>query len=128
MREWYAANELAGLPSMPATESGVIRAARREGWQSRKRSGRGGGREYHLSSLRAETAAFIRAFPERVGRDLPRPTEAERSAAQWMAHSQASMNNWMYGELSFRALIGQLARSLLALAKLRARLAGDRHA
>lgn len=60
MREWYAASELAGLPGAPATVSGVIRAARRGGWQSRKRAGRGGGYEYHLSSLPEATQAYLK--------------------------------------------------------------------
>lgn len=55
MNEWATVAELAGLPGMPATVSGVIRAAKREAWPSRPRSGRGGGREYPVSALPAPT-------------------------------------------------------------------------
>ena len=34
----YTAAELTGMPGMPATESAIIRKAKREGWPSRKRS------------------------------------------------------------------------------------------
>lgn len=40
-----------GLPDLPATESALIRRAKRESWEFRDRQGRGGGREYPLSSL-----------------------------------------------------------------------------
>jgi putative transposase len=51
----YTAKELAGLPGLPDTESGVIRKAKSELWPSQKRTGRGGGREYPITALPAET-------------------------------------------------------------------------
>jgi hypothetical protein len=60
MRDWYSAAELAGVPGMPETRSGVIRAAKKGGWTSRKRTGRGGGRDYHRDSLPPETQAALR--------------------------------------------------------------------
>jgi hypothetical protein len=39
---------------MPGTERGIQIRAEKETWRSRPRSGRGGGREYHLSSLPAQ--------------------------------------------------------------------------
>ena len=54
-REWFSAKELTGLPGMPKSIQGTIKCAKREAWQSRPRQGRGGGREYHLSSLPPET-------------------------------------------------------------------------
>jgi len=52
-KEWFSAQELAaaGLPGLPTTKQGVHHLAKREGWPSRARVGRGGGREYHASSL-----------------------------------------------------------------------------
>ncbi|MES9873117.1 MAG: transposase domain-containing protein [Candidatus Sedimenticola sp. 6PFRAG7] len=58
-REWYSAIEIAGMAGMPGTKSGVIRRAKREEWTWRKRSARGGGREYHLDSLPYETQAAL---------------------------------------------------------------------
>lgn len=59
MREWFTAHELAGLPGLPGTHSAVVRRAKRDGWVSRRRKGRGGGREYGLASLPAETQAAL---------------------------------------------------------------------
>ena len=60
-REWFSAAELAALalPDMPATARGVQQLAERQGWaeperegqQWRRRKGRGGGVEFHLSLL-----------------------------------------------------------------------------
>ena len=60
-QEYFSANELAdvarerGIASFPTTKSGVIRFIKAAGWDSsplcRKRSGRGGGLEYHFSLL-----------------------------------------------------------------------------
>lgn len=59
----YTARELAGKPGMPGTKSAVIRMAKRENWQSRDRTGRGGGREYPLSTLPKQTQiALLMAF------------------------------------------------------------------
>jgi transposase InsO family protein len=54
-QEWYTAREISGLPGMPQSISATIRKAKRENWQSRQRAGRGGGLEYHISSLPKET-------------------------------------------------------------------------
>ncbi|UDL90345.1 transposase family protein [Mesorhizobium sp. PAMC28654] len=55
MKDWLTAREIAAeqLPDMPASESAVIRLAGRSEWDgsalARKRPGRGGATEYHLS-------------------------------------------------------------------------------
>lgn len=51
MQEWFACIELLGIAGFPATEFRIREMAKREGWQSRPREGRGGGMEYHFSSL-----------------------------------------------------------------------------
>lgn len=58
MKEWMTAREIAteSLPDLPTTESAVLRYAEREAWDThvtyaRKRSGRGGGMEYHYRLL-----------------------------------------------------------------------------
>ena len=59
MKPYYTANELAGLPGMTGTERGVQRQADREAWPYQKRDGKGGGREYALASLPAETREYL---------------------------------------------------------------------
>jgi putative transposase len=58
----YTARELAGLPGLPSTERAVQIRAAREGWQHRPRAARGGGREYPLAVLPAETQRHLRAL------------------------------------------------------------------
>lgn len=60
MAEWFSASELAGFPALPGSDRGVERRAIREGWLRQRRAGRGGGFEFHISSLPAETQAHIR--------------------------------------------------------------------
>lgn len=58
-REWFTSVELAGLPGVPTTERRVREQAKRDGWKHRDREGRGGGREYHLTSLPVATQAAL---------------------------------------------------------------------
>ncbi len=60
MSEWFPASELAKLDSMPDTVQGVLLRAKKEGWTSRPRKGRGGGKEFHISSLPPETQRALR--------------------------------------------------------------------
>lgn len=71
MDEYYTAKDLAEMPGLPNTESAIIRYSKRAAWPSRKRPGRGGGREYSLSALPKETQDYIynkriAALPEKV--------------------------------------------------------------
>ncbi|WP_257602947.1 DNA-binding protein [Pseudomonas aeruginosa] len=59
MSEWFSAQKLAGLPGLPGTVQGINSRAIRDSWQQRKHMGRGGGREYHISSLPEETRAAL---------------------------------------------------------------------
>ena len=51
MKEWFPRGEIAGLPGCPGTFRGVNKRAVEKNWISRPRKGRGGGGEYHISSL-----------------------------------------------------------------------------
>lgn len=59
MNEWFSAQKLVGLPGLPGTVQGINSRAIRDSWQQRKHMGRGGGREYHISSLPDETRAAL---------------------------------------------------------------------
>lgn len=59
-QEWFTAKELAGAEGMPGTVQNVTRRAKRDGWMSRRRSGRGGGWEYSFASLPQETQQHLR--------------------------------------------------------------------
>lgn len=59
MKTHYTAKELESLPGLPATESAIIRQAKREAWPARKRAGRGGGKEYPVTALPIETREHL---------------------------------------------------------------------
>ncbi len=61
MKSHYSAQELAELPGLPKTKSGVIRKAKSEKWQFRKQQGRGGGKEYAIDCLPQETRTHLAA-------------------------------------------------------------------
>ncbi|MGD1908205.1 MAG: DDE-type integrase/transposase/recombinase [Leptolyngbyaceae cyanobacterium] len=56
---WYKASQLVGVVGLPSHRTSIVRKAKREGWRSRPFSGRGGGDEYFLDSLPAETQAAL---------------------------------------------------------------------
>lgn len=64
MIEWHTAAGWVkqSLPGLPGTPQNVAAKAKRECWQSRKNTGKGGGLEYHYSSLpdRARAAYLVR--------------------------------------------------------------------
>ncbi|PKL44353.1 MAG: hypothetical protein CVV41_06865 [Candidatus Riflebacteria bacterium HGW-Riflebacteria-1] len=61
MREWFSTAKLVGLDGLPSSRRGILEKAKRENWQSRKRQGRGGGLEYHVSSLPQVTQNWLDA-------------------------------------------------------------------
>lgn len=89
MREWLAASEVAGLPAVPRTKSGVIRRAREDGWQSRSRATRGGGREYHVGSLPAEArAALLLRDKRQASSHAQAADDAARESELWAAYER----------------------------------------
>lgn len=83
MKEWLTARELSseGLSDLPTTESAMIRAAARDGWNDcipycRNRKGRGGGLEYHINLLPTSARLeYERRYRQIVA--LPAPVEPE---------------------------------------------------
>lgn len=51
--EWFSAKCLIGLDGMSNAVQVINRKALQENWQCRPRRGKGGGKEYHISSLPA---------------------------------------------------------------------------
>ncbi|AUI65176.1 MULTISPECIES: Mu transposase C-terminal domain-containing protein [Glaesserella] len=62
LKTHYSATELVNLKlkSLPSAVKNVIEKAKRESWQSQKRTGRGGGYEYALSSMPEEVQKELR--------------------------------------------------------------------
>lgn len=53
-KDYFSAKELTGVPGLPATPQNINAKAKKENWHSRQRQGKGGGKEYHISSLPEE--------------------------------------------------------------------------
>ncbi len=60
MTDWFSTQQLAGIAGLPSTAWGIVKKAESEAWQSRPRAGRGGGLEYHISSLPADSQRALR--------------------------------------------------------------------
>lgn len=69
-QEWFLPREIAGIPGMPGTERAVQYIAKTKGWPFRPRQGRGGGREYHISSLPEATRLHLAAKSIKAGHGI----------------------------------------------------------
>jgi hypothetical protein len=103
---WYSAADLAGLPGLPGTDRNIRARADREGWQSRMRNGRGGGKEYAFTSLPAATQAalLLRERPAQIStRPSPAPSDAQLRSA-WQRYEQAKQPMKDVAALRLKAL------------------------
>jgi len=57
--EWFSGEELVSQIGLPNSARGIRNKANNEQWQSRPRAGKGGGREYHISSLPQATRVHL---------------------------------------------------------------------
>lgn len=95
MRNWYTAQELAGLPSMPNTAQGVRKAALRAGWEGQRRLG-SKAIEYAFAVLPEQTQAALiaasvaAAQPEPASKTLPIIAERDAVSASRLTEDQRS--------------------------------------
>jgi transposase InsO family protein len=78
------------LPGMPGTIRGIGKRAKKESWNARPRSGKGGGLEYHLTSLpeaarnelvrRAQPPLLALPAPVSTALVVPKPAEIDLAA------------------------------------------------
>ena len=75
MKEWYTAAELVGLPGLPSSERRIRDRAQKYAWNARPRAGKGGGLEYHYTSLPEAVQAELvrRAQPPLLALPAPAP-------------------------------------------------------
>ena len=78
MRKWFTASELAGLPGLPGTERGVLKLAKREGWEGQRRLGTKAV-EYGFAALPKEAQA---ALLVRLVADQQSTSSQQMSSAQ----------------------------------------------
>lgn len=105
MKEWYSAKELAGVAGLPTTDRAIQISAKRESWQSKKRSGRGGGLEYHISSLPAKTQTALRisAAKRAVSTETTQAILAEEYSRETQRLSRVDAGNRAYLGLTDKA-------------------------
>lgn len=107
VERWYSAAELAELPGLPSTPQNVTARAKREGWRSRPRNGRGGGNEYAFSSLPPQTQAAI-LLRERPSFMQARQAATPRGDAQirsaWQRYDSVKQSQKDKAEMRLKAL------------------------
>jgi len=95
-RGWFSAAELVGRPGIPATRRSISRTLATLGAdQRRRRQGRGGGWEYHISALPPATQAALLTMncqnqkePEAPAATEQEPESEGKSAALWQNFEQ----------------------------------------
>ena len=79
---WLSAKELATLPGLPNTVQGVIYQAKNNSFKSRRRSGRGGGMEYHFSALPEQAQHHLIAIGEQPSKTCKEPLKPVKKAIE----------------------------------------------
>jgi hypothetical protein len=87
---WLAASEIAGLPGMPETPRGALARAKREGWLTRPRRGRGGGRQFLVPPQ--PKVATARTEEPSSPRPMPAPTPDQLIA--WLDNVEAALREF----------------------------------
>lgn len=96
MRNWYTAQELAGLPGLPGTARNVKLAAERAGWEGQRRLGTKA-IEYAFAVLPPETQAALiaasvaTAQPEPAAETLPIIAQRDAVSASRLSEEQRSV-------------------------------------
>lgn len=119
LEAYYSAQELAGLAGMPETKSGVIRAAKRENWLHRTRTGKGGGREYAESALPKATQKALliqRAVAKlKAEQQALAPVDA---AALPVVLQEYEITDWQRNQRDARQGVCHAVSTLLAASKI----------
>lgn len=106
---WYNAQELAGLPGMPKSDSAVMRSAKKNLWVTRRKL-RGKGDEYALRSLPEVTRNYILGLAlnlSPVATPAPSVVSASIAASGFMLDEITSVTTLASGVVAVR---GQLRR------------------
>ncbi len=112
MKEWYACKDLLGVAGLPKSPFGLLKKADREGWQNRTRSGRGGGKEYHISSL-PKTAQTNLARVREIESKLPAIAPCNQIDVAGPQAAPPSMTQRMEAKMKHKAaLLGLYNRAL----------------
>jgi len=89
MKEWFSTKELTLVPGLPSMQSNIIARASRGKWQSRPRKGKGGGNEYHISSLPVTTQAALIKQQQKAVEPKKAASANTSSESLWFRYEQA---------------------------------------
>ena len=112
MRNWYTAQELAGLPEMPSDPWRVTVKAKREGWEGQRRLG-SKAIEYHIAVLpEATRVALLKAATAEVVSNPPEPLPvvAQTKVALRPLSSTGTLNHRQTLERDARLLVVNLIK------------------
>ena len=109
MKSHYTAKELAGLPGLPGHLANVLKLADREAWPHQKRAGRGGGKEYPVAALPAETREHLTriAIAKTPAIHKPAPVPAPCATIQ-PAATTSQLKQWQREIMDARVAIMRL--------------------
>lgn len=113
MKEWYTAQELTDLRlnSLPKSKSNVISRAKKDGWTSQKRTGKGGGLEYAFDSLPKDVQNEIKARQLRELIPAPSRVSSDERAALAKARDvglfDGNQRNTADARMMMALLVGQ---------------------
>lgn len=82
MKAWFSLKDLVGAPGLPTQVQNIRARAQREDWLRRPRRGKGGGFEYHITSLPPATQAAIRAAEPADIQNTTNPTSSSNDTSQ----------------------------------------------
>ena len=118
IKEWFTAKELEtlNLPSLKVDKRAIQYRAKTKLWESRKRPGKGGPFEYHISSLPKEAQdallnAAIAEVPE-PSRNLPAATNTNLPAEVADLPEPARLADWQRSTMNARYAILNLIDSM----------------
>jgi putative transposase len=117
---WYSAQDLAGLPGMPADESGVRKKAKKNLWKSRAKA-RGKGVEYAITALPEQTrqallASLAGTLPAPAAQTVAMPAAQPGPMPAVIANQQsARLKDWQRRTAEARQAIVAEVRRMAAL-------------
>ena len=112
VQSYFTAAELAGMPGVPTSVSALIRRAKAEGWDFKKRKGKGGGREYAFASLPQETRdALLERLVDSAEPDHPVQTSTATPTPARKPESYEQLNETQLQVMGARvALVREIER------------------
>ncbi len=109
MKAHYTAKELAGMPGLEITERAIRDLADRESWPSQKRAGKGGGKEYPVLALPAETREYLTRQVLKNAPAIHKPASVPAPCATIQpAITTAQLKQWQRDIMNARVAIMRL--------------------